>query len=104
MIWNRVPKSTHVGLQILTFVVYSAIAHFNYGAKTSLDVFNLLNIEPGLYMTRMCNRINLDRKRNSAYRMSVPAKKRRKVVHHDKQKKQDFNINAEGTTYESGGC
>jgi hypothetical protein len=29
MIWNRVPKSTHVGLNILSVGVYDTIAHFN---------------------------------------------------------------------------
>jgi len=32
-ITNRVPKSTHVGLNVLSSGVYDAIAHFNYGEK-----------------------------------------------------------------------
>ena len=47
MIWNRVPKFTHVGMNILSAVVYDAIAYFNYGGKTALDIKKLLL---GVYM------------------------------------------------------
>ena len=99
MIWNRVPKATH----ILTFGVYDAIAHFNYGAKASLDILKLLNVEPGIYMTQMADLVNKERKQSSSYRMSDPVKKRRKVIRHRRKKKQDTNIEAEGTSYEAGG-
>jgi len=57
MIWNRVPKSNHVGLHILSLGVYDAICHFNYGEKATLDIFTLLNIEL-FYTTRGCTSIN----------------------------------------------
>ena len=50
MIWNRVPKSTHVGINILSAGVYDAVAHFNYGGKAALDIMKLLKISPGVYM------------------------------------------------------
>ena len=31
MIWNRVPKATHLGLDVLSVGVYDATAHFNIG-------------------------------------------------------------------------
>ena len=46
MIWNRIPKATHVGINNLSLGVYDAIAYFNYGMKATLDVFKMLNIEP----------------------------------------------------------
>ena len=49
MIWNRIPKATHVGINNLSRGVYDAIAYFNYGMKATLDVFKMLNIEPGIY-------------------------------------------------------
>ena len=49
MVWNRVPKATHAGLNILRVGVYDAIAHFNYGEKANLDIYKLLNVEPGVY-------------------------------------------------------
>ena len=36
MIWNRIPKATHVGINNLSLGVYDAIAHFNYGMKTTI--------------------------------------------------------------------
>ena len=103
MIWNRIPKATHVGLNNLSLGVYDAIAHFNYGTKATLDVFELLNIDAGLYTTQLCDALNKVRKRSSAYKMSEQCKKRRKVICHLKKKKQDKNIENEGTSYEAGG-
>ena len=42
MIWNRIPKATHVGINNLSLGVYDAIAYFNYGMKSTLDVFKML--------------------------------------------------------------
>ena len=58
MIWNRVPKSTHVGLNILNLGVFDAITHFNYGSKATLDVLKQLNIEPGFYTTKISDILN----------------------------------------------
>ena len=35
MIWNRVPKATHIRLVVLFVGVYDAISHFNNGEKTT---------------------------------------------------------------------
>jgi len=67
-IWNRVPKSTHVGLSTLCFGVYDAIGHFNYGQKAALDTMKLLNINPGFYMMKSCGSVNRKRKRLSVYK------------------------------------
>ena len=50
---NRVPKSYHVGLNILCVGVYDAIAHFNYGEKATLDVLDYINLEPGIFTKTM---------------------------------------------------
>ena len=104
MVWNRIPKAYHVGLNKLTLGVYDAIAHFNYGEKATLDVLKSLNVVPGVYTTRTCDTINRERKRSAAYHMTEVAKKRRKIIRHDTSKKQDNYIVTEGTSYESGGC
>ena len=85
-IWNRVPKTTHVGLSTLAVGVYDAISHFNIGEKAALDVFGLMNIESGVYTSRLCAEINKTRKRHSIYRMSEPQKKRRKIIRHQRKK------------------
>jgi len=66
--------------------VYDAIAHFNYGEKAALDILELINIEPGTYTKSICNTINKERKRRSAYRMSENQKKRRKMIRGLKKK------------------
>ena len=67
MVWNRVPKSYHVGLNILSVGVYDAIAHFNYGEKATLDVLDYINVEPSIFTKTMCNAINKERKRSSSF-------------------------------------
>ena len=103
MIWNRVPKMYHVGMNILSVGVYDAISHFNYGEKATLDVLKQLNVELGLFTTIICGTVNRERKRSAIYRVTESAKKRRKVLRHSKKKQQDKNIEQEGTSYEAGG-
>ena len=54
MIWNRVPKVIHVGVDVLSLGVYDDIAHFNDGATASLGTENLkdMNNEPDDHMTK----------------------------------------------------
>ena len=99
MIWNHVPKATHVGLNVLSLGIYDAIAHFNIGEKAALDIIELLKIHSGYYMTKCCRSVNIRRKRSSIYRMSEPQKKRRKVKRHSKKKQQDKIIETEGTSH-----
>ena len=103
MIWNRVPKATHVGIDVLSLGVYDAIAHFNDGEKASLDIMEAMNIQPGEFMMQASKVINVYRKSMSKYRMSEEQKKRRKVIRHNRKKKQDKDINIEGPSYEAGG-
>ena len=82
MIWNRIPKATHVGINNLSLRVYDAIAYFNYGMKATFDVFKMLNIEPGIYTMQICDNLNKERKRNALYKISDKYKKRRKPICH----------------------
>ena len=95
MLWNRVPKSYHVGLNILSVGVYDAIAHFNYGEKATLDVLDYINVEPGIFTKTMCNAINKERKRSAAYRASETVKKRRKILRHKLKRQQGKVIDQE---------
>ena len=102
MIWNRIPKATHVGINNLSLGVYDAIAYFNYGMKATLDVFKMLNIEPGIYTMQICDNLNKERKRNALYKIADKYKKRRKPIRHLSKQKQDKNIEVRGTSYEAG--
>lgn len=103
MVWNRIPKANHVGIDVLSLGVYDAIAHFNDGAIASIQILESMNMEPGKYMRKSLHCQNFTRKRRSAYRMSEHQLKRRKVIRHLRKKKQDKNIDKEGSTYEAGG-
>ena len=46
MIWNLVPKATHVGLHVLSVGVYDAISYFDNGEKAALDIMELLKVNP----------------------------------------------------------
>ena len=85
MIWNRVPKATHVGLDNVSVGVYDAIAHFNNCEKVALSIMKLLKIDLGYYKTKCCRSVNMCRKRSSIYNMSEPSKRHRKVLHHSKK-------------------
>ena len=54
MIWNRVPKVIHVGIDVLSLSVYDAIVHFNDGAIASLGTEDLkdMNNEPDDHMSK----------------------------------------------------
>ena len=47
IIWNRVTKATHVGLDVFSVGVYDAISHFNNGVKAALHIMELLQIKLG---------------------------------------------------------
>ena len=102
MIWNIIPKATHVGINNLSLGVYDAIAYFNYGMKSALDVFKMLNIEPGIYTMQICDDLNKERKRSALYKISDKYKKRRKPIRYLSKQKQDKNIEVEGTSYKAG--
>ena len=101
MIWNCVPKATHVGLVLLSVGDFDAIDHFDNGEKAALYM-ELLKIDRGYYMAKCCRSENMRRKRSSIYRMSEPQKKRRKVLCHTKQSSKTKNIETEGSSYKKG--
>ena len=103
MVWNRVPKSNHVGIGILSLGVYDSTAHFNDGAIAAYNILKSVGIEPGEHMVKGLQLQNAVRKRQSAYRMSVKQLKRRKIIRNLRKRTSDKNIEQEGTTYEAGG-
>ena len=64
---------------------------------------NLLNVNRGTYMNKLCQTVNMRRKRSSIYRMTDRQKKRRKILRHAKKKKENQNIDKEGPSYEPEG-
>ena len=54
-------------------------------------------------MNKLCQTVNMRRKRSSIYRMTDRQKKRRKILRHAKKKKENQNIDKEGPSYEPEG-
>jgi len=53
-----VPKTTHVSLKTFEFAIYDAVAVFNVGRKSALDIYKLMNIDPGKYTEYGCQMLN----------------------------------------------
>ena len=58
MIWNRIPKTSHVGWTVFELGVYDAVSHFNIGSQAGIEIFHKLNIEPGQNTILGCTQIN----------------------------------------------
>ena len=56
MIWERLPKQTFVGSDVLQLGVHDAIAHFNIGCEASIQVLKNIGINPGKYCEAECSR------------------------------------------------
>ena len=82
MIWNRLLKANHVGIDILSLGVYDAIAHFNDGTTAFLEILKDMNIEPGDHMMKGLQIQDEFVQIHVTYLMSEPQLKRRKITRH----------------------
>ena len=87
MIWERVPKITYVGKDILDFAVYDAAANFNDGRQGTIDLFKQLYIRPGYYSTISCYMLNRRRVNSAKYKSTESTKKGRKLIRAQKKTK-----------------
>ncbi|GFX06667.1 uncharacterized protein TNCV_382631 [Trichonephila clavipes] len=104
VIWSHVPKKTFVHLETLCFGMYDAIASFNKGNATQLDILKKLSIEPGYYAT-CC----MERPRQREYykgKICQFAKKTKEVRKIKRLKRiiqeGEFSKNAENLEYGAG--
>jgi hypothetical protein len=56
MIWERLPKQTFAGSDVLQLGVHDAIAHFNIGCEASFQVLKNIGINSGKYCEAECSR------------------------------------------------
>ena len=61
MVWERLPKSTFVGLQQLSLGIYDAVSNFSIGAKAIINLYERLSMVPGFYTNIGCDKINKKR-------------------------------------------
>ena len=57
-IWERASKSIYCGREVLELAVYDAVANYNYGRRATSDIFELLNMKPGHFTTKMRSALN----------------------------------------------
>ena len=99
MIWERLPKTKYAGLTTpLELATYDALAHFNIGSKAAVMTFEKLDMIPGKYCVRGCSDINASRIRRSVYKGTAQARKRRKIIRGQSNKKNS------GQTCIKAGC
>ena len=66
MIWTHIPKTVFVGTSAFQLGVYDAVAHFNIGAKATIEIFKALGMNPGAFCVagvreadRLCCKIKI---------------------------------------------
>ena len=79
-IWERIPKTTYVGLDKFEFGVYDAVANFNNGRIATIDIMRSLKMIPGRYTFEGCSFFNKRRLQQAAIKNSDSVKRRRKVI------------------------
>ena len=102
MIWNRIPKTCFVGMNVFQLGVYDAICHFNIGTKAAVEIYKEVNIVPGCNTLKGCNRINNCRISRGNFQVNDSTKKLRKIKRGLKKSKQDKIDQTEESTYEPG--
>ena len=102
MVWQRIPKEVYVGSEKLQLGLYDAVAHFNIGSITLIELFQALGIPPGKYTEEGC-RLQDQLRIHTAQHQSKPStKKRRKVIRGLKKRKDDKTKQKEGVNYGPG--
>ena len=102
MIWERVPKGTFVGSDVLQLGMYDAVPNFNIGCKASIKTLDKLGISPGQYCQVECHQRDNLRVNKANYKEQDGIKKRRKLLRGRKKKKSDKAQEKEGVTYAAG--
>ena len=101
-VWERIPKNHYVSLSQLQFGAYDAVANFNIGRKASVLVMEKMQLRPGRYLLKGCQKINRKRLYLSEYKNAESSKKRRKIIRGKKKAKDDKNLEKEGEQYKTG--
>ena len=75
---------------------------FNVGTKAAIEIYKELNIVPGCYTMKGCERINKCRISRGNFQVKDSTKKLRKIKRGLKKSKQDKIEQWEKSTYEPG--
>ncbi|KAG8292029.1 hypothetical protein J6590_108603 [Homalodisca vitripennis] len=77
VIWNRLPKTTFVGIQTLKLGVCDAVLSFNEGAMAKVNVLERLCIQPGRFMVEGLQQIDSNRVKKADKEVQEENKKKR---------------------------
>lgn len=102
LIWQQAPKEVYVSLPTVMFALHDAVAHFNNGSVSTLDILRQAGIEPGYYTTKACIARDHQRMQNAKRKSADGTKQARKKRRAATRRKGDYNASAEGPSYESG--
>jgi hypothetical protein len=101
-IWTRIPKTVFVGTNAFQLGVYDAVAHFNIGAKATIEVFKALGINPRAFCVAGVREADRLRVTKSIHKAEEKNKVRRKVIRGRNKRNGDKNEENEGKTYTAG--
>ena len=59
--WDRIPKTTYVGRDVIELGVYDAVCHFNDGEAATLQVLQHLGLESEHLSDKFCNELDNSR-------------------------------------------
>lgn len=88
MIWERVPKGTFVGSDVLQLGMYDAVANFNIGCKASIKTLDKLGISPGQYCQVECHQRDNLRVNKANYKEQDGIKKEESCCVGERRKNQ----------------
>ena len=87
-IWERIPKTTYVSLSNLEFGVYDVVANFNIGMKSTILIYEKLNMIPAVFTLKGCKDINTKRIQFAEYRDKQKNNVRRQIRRAKKSEKK----------------
>ena len=102
VVWSRCPKEVWVCVNTLQQAAYAAVAHFNDGSKSFINILEQLGIDAGHFCHTACQKMDNLRIDKSKRRSSEVSKRRRKTLRAIKKGFQDKHTAQEGTSYEKG--
>ncbi|XP_077550765.1 uncharacterized protein LOC144164042 [Haemaphysalis longicornis] len=106
LIWQRAPKGVYtlmyVTLPTLLFAWNDAVANFNNGSVSTLEVLRKAGIEPGYYTTKACITRDQQRIQNAQRTPTEGTKQARKKRRAATRAKGDSNASGKRPSYEPG--
>ena len=102
LIWELCPKTTFCGASVVKLSANLAVAHFNHGAVTLLQVLTEMGCRPGYFTKQHLQLEDAGRVRKANRKASRQEKQRRKVRRRRRKGIEEQKLDDEGCTYAAG--